>query len=95
MQIEVEKNIEEKIETNELDTNLDTNSDINIENETIENEETLEEKQSESVETNCLALTVRKDYNLSILKNGLATTVRVSWKVALSTFILNLLAFLF
>lgn len=91
MQIEVEKNIEEKIETNELDTN----SDINIENETVENEETLEEKQSESVETNCLALTVRKDYNLSILKNGLATTVRVSWKVALSTFILNLLAFLF
>lgn len=55
--------------------------------------ETTAEK--ETVETNCLALTVRKDYNLSIVKNSILTTFRISWKVALSTFILNVLKLFF
>lgn len=45
----------------------------------------------EDVHSNCLALTVRKDYNLSIVKNSIFTTLRVSWKIAISTFILNIL----
>lgn len=64
-------------------------SDTNPKNEM----ETTAEK--ETVETNCLALTVRKDYNLSIVKNSILTTFRISWKVALSTFILNVLKLFF
>ena len=51
--------------------------------------------EKETAETNCLALTVRKDYNLSIVKNSILTTFRISWKVALSTFILNVLKLFF
>lgn len=49
------------------------------------------EQKNETAETNCLALTVRKDYNLSIVKNTIITTFRFSWKIAFSTLILNIL----
>lgn len=39
--------------------------------------------------TNVLALTVRGDYNLSIAKNAFFKTIRMSLKVAFSTFFLN------
>ena len=48
-------------------------------------------EEKETVETNCLALTVRKDYNLSIVRNSIFTTLRISLKVAISTFVLNIL----
>ena len=51
--------------------------------------------QDERNEPNCLALTVRKDYNLTIIKNIFTTTGRMSLKVALSTFILNILRMFF
>ena len=41
-------------------------------------------------ETNVLALTVRGDYKLSIAKNAFFKTLRMSLKVAFSTFFLNL-----
>lgn len=63
---------------------------------TIDFSSNTEQKQEkETVETNCLALTVRKDYNLSIFKNSIVTTFRVSWKIAVSTFLLNLLKLFF
>lgn len=40
--------------------------------------------------TNVLALTVRGDYKLSIAKNALFKTIRMSLKVAFSTFFLNI-----
>lgn len=46
-------------------------------------------------ETNSLALTIRKNYSLSILKNSVTTTLRISTKIAFSTFMLNFLKFLF
>ncbi len=58
-------------------------------------EQTNTAEPKETAETNCLALTVRKNYNLSIVKNGIFTTLRMSWKVALSTFILNVLKLFF
>ena len=64
-------------------------SDTNPKNEM----ETTAEK--ETVETNCLALTVRKDYNFSIAKNTVFKTIRMSIKVAISTFILNLIKIFF
>lgn len=58
-----------------------------------ENQEVFEKK--ETVETNCLALTVRKDYNISIFKNTIFTTFRVACKVTIFTFLLNFLSLFF
>lgn len=46
-------------------------------------------------EPNCLALTVRKDYNLIIVKNIFTASGRLSWKIVLATVVLNFLNFLF
>ena len=48
-----------------------------------------------STKSNCLALTVRKDYSLIIVKNVFTTTGRLSWKIALTTTIINILNILF
>ena len=58
-----------------------------------EDQEVLEKK--ETVETNCLALTVRKNHNISIFKNTVFTTFRVTFKVAVFTFVLNFLSLFF
>ena len=81
----------EIIKEDNIDTTNNTEQDITIDNSVIdENSE-----KEEAIEPNCLALTVRKDYNLSIIKNSFLTTLRVSWKVALSTFVLNILKLFF
>ena len=41
--------------------------------------------------TNCLALTVRKEYRVTIAKNIFNKSFRVSWKIALSIITLNFL----
>ena len=81
------------IPTETLDKNEDTSENVNEKQD--EEKNVSDDEQKETVETNCLALTVRKDYSLSIIKNSFVTTLRVSWKIAISTFILNLLRFLF
>lgn len=48
-----------------------------------------------SPEPNCLALTVRKDYNLEIVKNAFTVTGRLTWKIALITSIINILNMMF
>lgn len=74
-----------------------SNDELNIE---IENNLSLEENNKdiymheETDEPNCLALTVRKDYGLFILKNGLVKTFHVSLKVAFCTLFLNILTLL-
>ena len=50
---------------------------------------------SDIPESNCLALVVRKDYNLTIVKNVFTTTGRLSWKIVLITAIINVLNMLF
>lgn len=62
----------------------------NNENENTKLPEDLSE-QKETAETNCLALTVRKNYNVSIIKNSIFTSLRLSFKVAISTLVLNIL----
>ena len=54
-----------------------------------------DESKEKTVETNCLALTVRKDYNFSIAKNTVFKTIRMSIKVAISTLVLNLIKIFF
>ena len=50
---------------------------------------------SENNNVNCLALTVKKDYSLSIVKHVFFRTWKTTWRVALSVFILNFLSFFF
>lgn len=45
-------------------------------------------------ESNCLALTIRKDYSLTSVKNMVTTAGRMSLKVALSTVLLQILSML-
>ena len=59
-------------------------------NSSIENQ-----PEAENNNVNCLALTVKKDYSLSIAKHVFVRTWKTTWRVALSVFILNFLSFFF
>ena len=91
-------------------TNLNnTNNDSNLNTDNIsinsENKNTLEiplETPSESVEipieeantTNCLALTIQKDHKLVAVKNVFLRSIKMSWKVIVSTITLTILKLL-
>lgn len=93
-------NVENSI-FNDLDINITSIQDKNGETSQVseepiisnEDEEISEKK--ETVETNCLALTVRKNYNISIFKNTVFTTFRVTCKVTIFTLVLNFLSLFF
>ena len=73
------KNLDEKININPntSEINDSKNDELNHDNEKNEN--------------NCLALTVRKDYNVSIMKNSVFTSLRLTVKIAITTLALNIL----
>ena len=84
---------EEKIQIQETE---DATNDLNVGVQDIKADSTLEDSaKKETVETNCLALTVRKDYNFAIAKNTVFKTIRMSIKVAISTFVLNIIKLFF
>lgn len=93
--LEVQKN--EKIILNEenhsfIDTNISTEEkDSNELSEQTSNILNV----NNTPEPNCLALTVRKDYNLMIVKNIFTASGRLSWKIVLATVVLNFLNILF
>ena len=78
--------------------NVETNS-----NEILQNDENNEQSNSEEqIEinklddgidntTNCLALIVRENYHMVVVKNFVRKSIRVSWKVALSISTINFL----
>lgn len=68
-------------------------SDTSISNDIAFNQDEL--KYDDAPEPNCLALTVKKDYNLTVIKNVFTTTGRLTWKIALVTAIINMLNMLF
>ncbi len=85
-----------------IDCSQNVELDKNVENSSIVEETNLEpeaQKQisdnNSSPEVNCLALTVQKDYNLSVVKHVFVRTWKTTWRVALSIFILNFLTFFF
>lgn len=45
--------------------------------------------------TNCLSLTIRKDYRLTILSNTVDTVKRVSFKILVNIGMLNFLGMIF
>lgn len=87
-------------ETNDINNVEIDSSNINIASDEnlISNEEfvvPIENRDNDIPEPNCLALTVKKDYNLTIVKNIFTKTGRMSIKVALSTLVLNFLRMFF
>ncbi len=55
----------------------------------------LEQKEKQDIVTtetsNCLALTVKKEYRLIVIKNAINKGFKVSWKIALSIITINFL----
>lgn len=89
---------------NYLDQTLDNTDNVEQENtsdknvtnldNTIQEERTTQENESSEV-VNCLALTVKKDYSLSIVKNVVVKTFKNIWRIAISIFTLNFIKFFF
>ena len=89
---------------NDLDQTLDNTDNVEQENtsdknvtnldNTIQEELTTQENESSEV-VNCLALTVKKDYSLSIVKNVVVKTFKNIWRIAISIFTLNFIKFFF
>ena len=97
-----ENSINEENNTfNDINTTCEENQETSenssqfLEEPIINNEDEEVSEKKETVETNCLALTVRKNYNISIFKNTVFTTFRVTFKVAVFTFVLNFLSLFF
>ena len=59
----------------------------------FDNSDNISETNSEV--SNCLALTVKKDYSISVVKNVFIRTCKGIWKVAISIFTLNIIKFFF
>ncbi len=94
----VNDNINDTDTDNELDSTIDTSIE-NIEEDLVEPSEEDNSEESavaivdaQSPGVNCLYLTVKKDYNLSIIKNKIKRALKGSWRVAVSVFILNFLS---
>ena len=89
---------------NDLDQTLDNTDNVEQENtsdknvtnldNTSQEERTTQENESSEV-VNWLALTVKKDYSLSIVKNVVVKTFKNIWRIAISIFTLNFIKFFF
>lgn len=105
--VDISNKIENNLESeklNNLEKTLDTIDNVTLEenlvdpfSNSINLEEELEPTDNPDTENsevvNCLALTVKKDYSLSIVKNVVIRTLKKIWKVAVSIFTLNLFRF--
>ena len=59
------------------------------------NNNLITEDSNNEFNTNCLALTIRKDYRLTILSNAINTAKRISFKVLVNIGMLNFLNIIF
>lgn len=80
-----------------LDNNNSLNSVLTVNNF---NEEEILDKHVDNLPTtnnnidnttNCLALTVKENYHMVVIRNAFKKSCRVSWKVAVSIFVINFL----
>ena len=82
--------------TPEISASQITDTSIFETNSELQNNSSAENSlEAENNNVNCLALTVKKDYSLSIVKHVFVRTWKTTWRVALSVFILNFLSFFF
>lgn len=93
-------------EFNNNDENLDLQKENVYSNEELNSESNINATEPEhSIETtspdsndevsNCLSLTVKKDYSLSIVKNIVVRGIKDIWRIAVSFLTLNFLKFFF
>lgn len=79
------------ITTNEsIDITADTQNDSQ-EVQNISTSESIDIKTENANTTNCLALTIQEDHKLVALKNVFFRSIRMSWKVVVSTITLALI----
>ena len=79
-------NFEEQMESIELYSNdLPSNNILKLTDE--------QNKLNNDIDTttDCLALTVRENYHIVVVKNFFKKSFRISWKIALSMFTINFL----
>ena len=67
--------------------------DIEDKKDIIEDKKDIIEDKKDDIDvsTDCLALIVRENYQMTIVKNLIKKTARFSWKIVLSIFTINLL----
>lgn len=84
LELKNELNIKDinEVESNEIEDMENNNVEQSI-NNTVED--------TADTKTDCLALVVRDSYHMQVVKNIFRKTVRLSFKIALSTFTLNFL----
>lgn len=81
-------NFKEKIEDTEIQNE---NPSLNMISEQLNNDENDKLNNTLDTTTDCLALTVRENYHIVVVKNFFKKGFRVSWKVALSMLTINFL----
>lgn len=79
-------------QTNLLDETMDTKNNLSDKDLDINS---IQENNKNFEVTNCLALTVKKDYNLTVVKNITLKALKTTWKVVASLFTLNFLKIFF
>lgn len=84
--LEVHNELENTIKTNTLEVENTTSLKTNIDSD-------IKRKLNNGIDTatNCLALTVRENYQVVAVKNFFKKGFRVSWKIALSMITINFL----
>lgn len=80
----------ESVEQNSSPDNI--SNDTNFLGSSVE-ENNVQGHNENSGVTNCLDLTIKKDYSLSVVKNIAIKALKTTWKVAVSLFTLNFLKF--
>ena len=78
---------------NDTDTNIDNNTDnsVNINQNLIPEKINFEDSNT----TNCLALTIKEEHKLVAVKNVFIHSLKVTWKVIVSTVALHILKIFF
>lgn len=83
--------VEEKQKTEQIEA-IEENQKENSPEASIETpSESVEIKTEDANTTNCLALTIQEDHKLVAFKNVFLRSIRMSWKVVVSTITLALL----
>lgn len=95
---DVEKQPKQEIEITQIEALSDDKLDEQKEKSEVpnllaemESQTEVEHKPMGEEVANCLALTVRKEYKLTIVKNVIGKGIKVSWKIALSILVMNFL----
>lgn len=83
----VAKNETENIPENETETIIENSPEVSEDTPS----ESVNIKNEDANTTNCLALTIQEDHKLTAIKNVFFRSIRMSWKVAVSTITLALI----